>query len=384
MLSSTKLAWLQLRQQRGRLLVAISGVAFAVILIFMQLGFQEALFQSAVTVHSRLNADIVLISPSSPYLVSMAPFPRRRLYQAAAFAGVEDVMPIYALIGPWRNHENGKTRGIFVLGFDPTDDALAIDEIQAHRERIRYPDQVLFDSAARPEFGAVADAVDRGEIVSTELNRRNVDVVGKFQLGTSFGVDGTVITSDLNFFRIFPQIKPSMLTMGLIQLAPDADPEAVRTAIDDELPDDVVVLTKPQYLQHEIDYWATATPIGYVFTFGTIMGLVVGAIIVYQILFADISDHLAEYATLKAVGYTSKFLIRVVLMEALILALTGYIPGILISWQLYRLTAGATLLPMAISPNIAGMVLLLTVVMCWVSALIAVRKVRTADPAEIF
>lgn len=384
MLSSSKLAWLQLRQQRVRLLVAISGVAFAVILIFMQLGFQEALFQSAVTVHSRLRGDLVLISPSSPYLVSMSPFPRRRLYQAAGFPGVSDVLPIYAQVGPWRNHVTGKTRGIFVLGFDPTDDALSIDGVERNRELIRYPDQVLFDSAARPEYGPVADRVASGEVVSTELNRRGVDVVGKFQLGTSFGVDGTVITSDLNFFRIFPQIKPSMLTIGLIRLEDGADPETVRAAIDDALPDDVVVLTKEQYLQHEIDYWANATPIGYVFTFGTIMGLVVGAIIVYQILFADISDHLAEYATLKAVGYTSRFLMRVVLMEALILALTGYIPGILISWQLYQLTASATLLPMAISPNIAGLVLGLTVAMCWVSALIAVRKVRTADPAEIF
>lgn len=384
MLSSTKLAWLQLRQQSVRLLVAISGVAFAVILIFMQLGFQDALFQSAVTVHSRLKADIVLISPSAPYLVSMAPFPRRRLYQAAAFPGVEDVMPIYALIGPWRNHVNGKTRGIFVIGFDPSDDALAIEGVENHREQIRYPDRVLFDSAARPEYGPVAEFVGAGEPVETELNRRGVEVVGNFQLGTSFGVDGTVITSDLNFFRIFPQVKPSMLTMGLIRLEAGADAEEVRAAIDAELPEDVVVLTKEQYLQQEINYWATATPIGYVFTFGTIMGLVVGAIIVYQILFADISDHLAEYATLKAVGYSSRFLMRVVLMEALILAITGYIPGILISWQLYRLTASATLLPMQVTPYIASVVFGLTVAMCWISALIAVRKVRTADPAEIF
>ena len=162
------------------------------------------------------------------------------------------------------------------------------------------------------------------------------------------------------------------------------DPEAVRAAIDAELPGDVEVLTKQQYLDREVNYWASATPIGYIFTFGTIMGLVVGAIIVYQILFADISDHLAEYATLKAMGYANRFLVRVVLMEALILALGGFLPGLLISWQLYALTAEATLLPLAISPRIAGSVLGLTVGMCWISALIAVRKVRTADPAEIF
>lgn len=384
MMSSGKLAWLQLRRQKVRLGIAVAGVAFAALLIFMQLGFQEALFKSAVTVHGKLRADLVLISPQSAYLVAMKPFPRRRLHQAAGFDGVEEIMPVYIGMGAFKNPETGRSRSIFVLGFDPADDAIGMEAVDSQRTVIRYPDRVLFDSAARPEFGPVASTVETGETVTTEINGRSIQIVDLFRMGTSFGIDGTVITSDSNFFRMFPNVPPGLLTMGLIRLEPEADPESIRTAIDDVLPGDVEVLTMEQYMNREIDYWASATPIGYVFTFGTIMGLVVGAIIVYQILFADISDHLEEYATLKAMGYSNGFLVRVVLMEALILAFTGFLPGLLIAWQLYGLTAEATLLPMAISPRIAATVLALTVVMCWVSGLLALRKVRTADPAEIF
>ena len=144
------------------------------------------------------------------------------------------------------------------------------------------------------------------------------------------------------------------------------------------------MLTKRGFAERERAYWATSTPIGFVFAFGTIMGLVVGLIIVYQILFADISDHLAEYATLKAMGYTNRNLFSVVFQEATILAILGFIPGFAISLWLYRITENATLLPMRMGLTLVGMVLTLTIAMCCASGAMALRKVRTADPAEIF
>jgi putative ABC transport system permease protein len=118
--------------------------------------------------------------------------------------------------------------------------------------------------------------------------------------------------------------------------------------------------------------------------FGVIMGLVVGMIIVYQILFADISDHLKEYATLKAMGYANRYLSGVVLMEATILGVIGFVPGVAICERLYAVAKQATMLPMAIAPLRAAEVLGLTLVMCWGSALIAMRKLRAADPADVF
>jgi putative ABC transport system permease protein len=114
------------------------------------------------------------------------------------------------------------------------------------------------------------------------------------------------------------------------------------------------------------------------------MGFVVGAIIVYQILFADVSDHLAEYATLKAMGYPNSYLFGVVFQEAILLAALGYLPGILITVGLYRVAGDATKLPLEMTAPLAGSVLALAVIMCCVSGGIALRKIRSADPAEIF
>jgi putative ABC transport system permease protein len=230
----------------------------------------------------------------------------------------------------------------------------------------------------------VAAELRAGRPVTTEVRNRSVTVRGLFRMGTSFGVDGTVFTSDLNFARINPHLPLGKVGIGVIRLKPGTDPQAVAAAMRASLAHDVKIYTKQEMLDAEVGYWATATPIGFVFTFGVVMGLVVGMIIVYQILFADISDHLKEYATLKAMGYTNRYLSGVVLREASILALVGFVPGVAICERLYAVARQATMLPMAIEPVRASQVLGLTLVMSWGSAMIAMRKLRAADPADVF
>jgi putative ABC transport system permease protein len=203
-------------------------------------------------------------------------------------------------------------------------------------------------------------------------------------MGTSFGIDGTVITSDDNFMRLFPLRPRSEIHLGLLRLRDGSDPDTVRDAMDTYLPDDVLVMTKTQFVQREKDYWNRATPIGYIFAFGAIMGFVVGAIIVYQILFADVSEHLNEYATLRAIGYKNRFVSGIVLQQAAILAVLGYLPGLGVAWWLYGKAAGATNLPLYITQDRAVTVFVLTLAMCAISGLLAVRKVRRLDPAEVF
>jgi putative ABC transport system permease protein len=230
----------------------------------------------------------------------------------------------------------------------------------------------------------VADTLDSGKPVVTEINDREIVVVGLFEMGTSFGIDGTVITSDDNWLRLFPQRPRNEIQLGLIRLKEGRDAEQVRNAMAEYLPDDVLVLTKKQFVQREKDYWNSATPIGYIFAFGAIMGFVVGAIIVYQILFADVSEHLNEYATLRAIGYRNRFVSGIVLQQAAILAVLGYLPGVAIVWWLYAKAAAATNLPLYITQERAVTVFLMTLIMCAISALLAVRKVRRLDPAEVF
>jgi len=285
---------------------------------------------------------------------------------------------------PWKNPATGRMRDLLVIGIDPSSDVLDISEVRAQMPLVRYPDVVLFDEFSRPEYGPVAAMLEQGRDVATEALHRTVVVRGLFRMGTSFGVDGTIVTSDLNFARISPHLPLTKVSVGVVRLAPGADPQTVQAALRARLPRDVKILTRQEMLDAEVGYWARATPIGFVFTFGVVMGLVVGMIIVYQILFADIADHLKEYATMKAIGYTDRYLARVVLIEASILAVVGFVPGLAICHRLYALTKQATMLPMVIEPSRAAHVLGLTLVMCCVSAMIAVRKLRAADPADVF
>jgi putative ABC transport system permease protein len=378
------IGWLQLRHKPLRLMVALAGIAFAVLLIMMQLGFRSALFESAVRFHERLDYDIALFSPDSVFIVRPQPFSIRRLYQALGFEGVADVTPVYIFPSVWKNPWNNERRSINTIGFPPSHPLLDLDGFDAARELLRRQDVVLFDRGSRPEFGPVAERVAAGDPVVTEINDREIEVVGLFEMGTSFGIDGTVITSEDNWLRLFPERPRNEIQLGLIRLREGSDADRVRDALATYLPDDVLVLTRRQFVERETDYWNAATPIGYIFAFGAIMGFVVGAIIVYQILFADVSEHLNEYATLRAIGFRNRFVSGIVLQQAVILAVLGYLPGVAIVWWLYGRAAAATNLPLYVTQDRAVTVFLLTLAMCAISALLAVRKVRRLDPAEVF
>jgi putative ABC transport system permease protein len=378
------LAWLQLTQDKGRLLVALAGVGFAVILVSMQLGFRTAMYESAVRYHERLRYDLVMINPKTPFIGFPRSFTRRRLYQALGAAEVESVTPVYIQQAFWKNPWEHNARNILVVGFEPWRDVLDVAGVARQLEVLKLPDVVLFDADSRPEFGPVAERIEAGQSVVAEVNDRRVAVVASFHLGTSFGIDGSLVTSDLNFRRLFPERLPGLIDLGLIHLREGAEPEPVRRKLVAALERDVEILEADEFIAREVRYWGSTTPIGYVFGFGALMGLIVGAVVVYQILFADVSEHIAEYATLKAMGYTNRRLSGLVLRQAAMLATLGFVPGLLAAIGLYRLTAEATSLPLAMTPGRALAVLALTLAMCGVSALMALRKVRSADPAEVF
>jgi len=378
------LGWLQLKHKPLRLIVALSGIAFAVLLIMMQLGFRSALFESAVRFHERFEYDIALFSPDSVFIVRPQPFSIRRLYQSLGFEGVEDVTPVYIFPSVWKNPWNNQRRSIQTIGFNPDEPVLKTPGFLAAKSLLHQQDVVIFDRGSRPEFGPVGQTFDSGQAVVTEINDREIDVVGLFRMGTSFGIDGTVITSDDNWLRLFPDRSRNEIQLGLIRLQDGTDSGRIRDELAEYLPDDVLVMTKQQFVQREKDYWNGATPIGYIFAFGAIMGFVVGAIIVYQILFADVSEHLNEYATLRAMGYKNRFVSGIVLQQAVILAVLGYLPGVAIVHWLYGKAAAATSLPLYITQERAITVFLMTLAMCAISGLLAVRKVRRLDPAEVF
>lgn len=385
MFKKIPLAWLQLTREKPRLLIALSGIAFADILMFMQLGFREALFNSNVRLQDSLEADIALINPQSDSLLSMEPFSQRRLYQSLGLQGVKSVHPIYLDFTSWKNPQTRKLRNIQVIGINPRDELFALPGVKEKLNKIKLPDVVLFDRGSRPEFGEVATEFNQGKEVTTEVAGRRVKVGGIFELGASFGADGNIITSDRNFLQLFANKRQrGLIDIGLIRLQPGADADIVKEQLKTYLDKDVKILTKQEYIDFEKAYWSSSTPIGFIFTLGTVIGFIVGTVIVYQILYSEVSDHLPEYATLKAMGYTQKYLLFVVFQEALILAILGYIPGFGFAMFQYAMAKNATLLPIVMTAQRAITVIILTVLMCCVSGAIAVRKLQAADPADIF
>ncbi|QUS60297.1 ABC transporter permease DevC [Synechocystis sp. PCC 7338] len=379
------LAWHQLFHERMRLLAAIAGIAFADVLIFMQLGFKNALFDSAVRVPESLQGDLFILSTQTDTFVNPTPFASRRLYQAMGNEAVSRGTSLYIDINRWKNPETKASRQIYIMGFNPVSNPINLPGVEENLDLIKRPDVFLFDRDSREEFGPVPALLAADGPVFTEVGNRRIQVQGLFTLGSSFGADGTLITSDLNFFRLFPSRDRSSIDVGILQVKPGQDPEVVAEQIRQELTGgDVQVFTKEKLVQYELNYWQTRTTIGFVFGLGTAMGFIVGTVIVYQILYTDVSDHLPEYATLKAIGYGDRYLLGVVFQEALLLAVIGFLPSFGLGILLYTNTARATGLPLIMTTARALTVLIMTIAMCCISGAIAVGRLRAADPADIF
>jgi len=378
------LAWLLLSRQPLRLLVAIAGISFAGILMFMQLGFRDGLFDASVTVHRLLDADLVLISPRSKSSISMSGFPKRRLVQTLAQDDVISVAPVNLNYLLWRNPENLKTRSILALGFNPDDSLLLDNDFLKKAESLKNPGRVLFDTLSRPEFGPIKEWFLEGRNVQTEVAGKRVKVEGLVELGPSFGADGNLITSRETFIKLLPSNPKGSIEIGLVKIKNKDNKVLIKKILNKSLPNDVRVLTKKEFIDFEKNYWRDSTAIGFIFSLGALMGFVVGCVVVYQILYSDVSDHLPEYATLMAMGYRLKSLLFVVAREGFLLALFGYIPAYISGQFLYAVIRNSTKLPIAMDADKSILIFVLILIMCMGSASIAMRKLVDADPAEIF
>lgn len=375
------IAILQLWREKTRFVIGICGVAFATILILMQFGFQGALFDSSTQLHEAMRGELFLIDRKTSSLVSCRQFPKSRLIEALRDPSVESVQPLYIARASCRAQGKLQTRPIFVVAVEPTSTIFAYPDVS----RLSNEQSVLFDEKSRKEFGNAATGT------WLRLENRRLKVAGTFRLGTSFGADGNVIMSTTTFMKLFPTRRNSAPDIGVIQLKTrGADWEArpyadvVKARLQKMLPSDVRVLTKAEFVSFEQNYWRTSTAIGFIFRMGIALSVVVGAIIVYQILYADINDHLREYATLLAMGYSMGFLYDAVFVKAVVLAVTGFIPGVLVALHLYHYTAANTGLPLNMAISRAVLTLALSIAMCCLAAVFSSMRLRQADPADVF
>jgi putative ABC transport system permease protein len=399
------LAWLNLTHDRRRFVLFSLGIALAVVLIFVEYGFRNALLDSNVLLIGKLNADLAVVSGRRAALPFRESFARHRLTQIAGLPGVRSVHPLYMeYLLPVRNpaeppQRRPPNRPIRAIGVDPEAYLLKLPELdpapaaaRSHVNELKQLGRALFDRGGKTDIGNHSESIFGAMVpgVETDLAGQRIRIVGEVELGSDFGADGSLIMSEESFAELLR--RPYSLgdpraevEIGLIRLDPAADRSAVQRMVQSAFPEgDLDVMTIDELMEREHRFWLDSTPIGFVFGLGMGLSFVIGMVICYQILSSDVADHIAEYATLRAIGYRKRYLSMVVLQQALLMAASGFLPGLGISWIIYRCLSYLTSLPMWMTPGRVGLVLGLTMLMCAGSGLLALRKAQEVDPAEVF
>jgi len=385
LLQRTPIAWLQVSNNPTKMLIGIAGVSFSNLLMFFQLGLLDSLYNSSKKPIQQLQADLVMVSSEYSNFGALQDFQRSRLYQVLGVDGVAAVSPLRVGRATWITPATRQSFDIYVWGINLAQPSLAFAEIERNRSQLQILRNALFDRQSKKQYGQVAQTLQQGKPFPVEINDKRIQIIDTFALGATFAAEANLITSDGTYLMLFPKADPTSVQMGLIRLKPGVSAQRVKEAMGPILTGrKVKVVTRDELAEMEMNYWKRTSSVGFIFSLGVLVGFVVGSIIVYQILYGDVMNSLPQYATLKAMGYRDPFVIGIVIQQSAILALVGFIPGLLFSWGLYGLLAGVTKLTVLMTLNRALLVLLLTFVMCVGSGTLATRKLVQLDPADVF
>lgn len=387
---AAKLAWKNSVNDPRKLLIRSAGITFAVVLMFMQTGFRNALFDSNVRIFEMIDCDIVIKNESRYMISSGQSLDRNELIRAAGHDAVEEMQPLYLEVaGSYLRKYKKQARKIRVIGADPNSTMFASLGVNALADQLSQRGTALADSKSKRMFELPAPSSPSSADGYGELANQSIELVGTFELGIDFSNDGNLVMSAENFNRYFGYRgnggdASQVIDYGLLKCRPGADLKTIAAEIRTLVGKHTKVMTKEQFLRAERSFWGKNTPVGLIFLVGTIIGFVVGTIICYQVLASDISDHLGEFATLKAMGYQPSFFAAVVVFQALCLSVFSFLPGTLITVTAFQFINSATGLLMFLNLSRGAIVLGLTISMCVLSGLIALRKLLTADPASLF
>lgn len=387
---ASKLAWLNTTANLRRLFVRCSGVTFAVVLMFMQTGFRNALFDSNVRImEEKISADIVIRTKSRFMLSSGQQMPLQHVITARSCEGVAMAEPVYIENVLSNFRRTGKAaRKIRVLGFDPEHPLFEGFGLAAMAAELKRPMTAAADIKSKSMFDLPTTQRQLSEQPFAELVDKKLELVGLFRCGINFSNDGTLAMTEENFANYFAVRgggKPlSQVDYGVVRCHRDQDARIVAQRLQKMLGEHLIVETRSDFLASERNFWGKNTPIGLIFWVGTLIGFVVGLIICYQVLATDIGDHMGEFATLKAMGYPTTFFTAVVVVQALLLSLVSFVPGFLIALTAFSVINVSSGLIMFLNFQRTASVLGLTVAMCVISGIIALRKLLSADPASLF
>ncbi|MFH1134990.1 MAG: ABC transporter permease DevC [Pseudomonadota bacterium] len=379
------LAWRQLTRDRKRFVTAIAGVTFGFVLMLFQIGLYTASLRMVVFPHSALKGELVITSRNYGYFYSNETFPRQILYQLRGVPGVASVAPLNVHFVRWKNTTTGVNREIGALAVNPSENPFNHPELTKNIHLLTNSETVLFDRRSnQDDFGNVVDLFLKTGAAISEVERVRLKVKGLFSLGQTLASTGHIVISDEALARIFPYRPTNRISLGLATLDAGVDPVEMRRRLATFLPAEVRIMTAHEFQKEEQDYWITRTAIGFICLAGMLVGMFVGAIVVYQILYTDVTDHLREYATLKAIGITDMFLLRIVLTEALILLAASALPLTILSGLLFEVTRTEAGMPTELALPELLAVFAIGAAVCIFAGLLATRKLKTADPADIY
>jgi putative ABC transport system permease protein len=370
-----KLAFRNLIHDRLRLIATVIGIVFSIVLVTVQMGLYVSFERMVTVIIDNAGADIWIVPRGTKSFEDSAGLEDRERFRALSVAGVASAVPVVTGYAQWRT-PSGEATPIIVVSTDPRIEGL-------------HPWNVVegnLDSLAIP--GAVA--IDRSYFDRLGTNR-----VGEYAEIGDHRVQVLVITSGIRSFTTTPYVFTSVdrartytgiaankASFYLIHVTPGADAVQVRDNLRTRL-GNVEVLTTAEFRDRSANFWLFGTGAGFALFAGALLGLIVGTVIVAQTLYSSTKDHLNEFATLRAIGSSGRYIHKVIIFQALLSALIGFCIASTIGW-IVVLTTADTALPVVITPLMTAALLVLTVLMCVVSAIAAIMKVTRIDPAMVF
>lgn len=370
------LAIKNLFHDRIRLAVTLIGILFSVVLVAVQLGLYYGARKMIVSMVDNANADLwVTAYGAKSFEEGGVLLTQRDRHAALSVGGVTAAVPILVNFAEWRKPGGGSTTTI-VVGADAQDNGLRPWGIIAgSEEAIEQPDGVAVDRSYLSDLGVTGI----GDTAQIDTSRVRITAITDGI--RSFTMAPFVFTT-LNRARSLQGIPSTQYSYLLVKVAPGSDPERVRSALAQRLPDREV-LTKAEFRDRSLHQWLFSTGAGVALIGGALLGLLVGTVIVAQTLYSSTKDHLAEFATLRALGSSAGYIIRVILTQAAFSAILGYTLGMIIALAITTLSE-ATALPLLMTPGLAAALFAITIGMCTVSAISAILKVTKIDPAMVF
>ncbi len=400
----TPLGLLNLWHQQAKTIVSIGGVAFALLLVFMQLGFMGAVSNTATNVLENLQFDVLVRARDYVHLYEPSQFDRKWLQVAASTRGVSAAKPFWITIHNWlklptqiesRSSEfESQYLPIAIMASASEDNVFKLESVISQQSELHSGHKVLLDQSTQRDYGPlngrkfdVAD-IDR----ETEIGGQTFSIGGLFSLGTGLAANGAVIASQQGFARIVPWDSGHYTSLGLIDVQSGTNVDEVvvelkkRFLVGGQGSQSTVVdvMSREQAMQQEQSRWLNQTPIGMIFKLGVAISLLVGAAIVYMVLSSDVASRLSEYATLLAMGYSRKYLASIVMTQAVTLCLCGFLVAWVGAELLYRTTSYFSGITISMNAMRAVYVLAMGLVMSSCSGLLALRKLWKAEPASLF